>query len=113
VRPDPATLVEEHGEVKLTVAIRSIKSPTPLSVAQGRIDDRIASSPTCSPATTASAVGPSCRGGTAFSITREAIALPSALGCNHSPGWSSSSTRMPPRQLMASALGAIGDRASR
>jgi hypothetical protein len=85
-----ATLVEQHGGVELTRRGNQLdqEAPKPLTVAQeGELRSRIAASrgPLASYYIAGAIFGPSCRGGTAFSISRDAIAQRlAALGCDHS-----------------------------
>lgn len=85
-----ATLVEQHGGVELIGRGNQIDQapPTPLSDAQElELRHRIASSRGVLAGyyIAGALFGPSCRGGTAFSITGDAIARRlAALGCEHS-----------------------------
>lgn len=86
-----ATLVERHGGIELTRIGNQIDQQPPwqLSVAQGvALMQRIAASRLLLAGyyITGALFGPSCRAGTAFSITRDAIAQRlAALGCDSSP----------------------------
>ena len=85
------TLVERHGGVELTEVANQIdqQRPTRLSVAQERdLLQRIAASRSLLAGyyIVGALFGPSCKAGTAFSITRDAIAQRlSHLGCDNSP----------------------------
>ncbi len=84
-------LVEDRGGVALAGRANQIdqEAPTPLSPAQEReICQRIAASRGLLAGyyIAGALFGPSCRGGTAFSLTRDAIGQRlAALGCDHSP----------------------------
>lgn len=84
-------LVERHGGVELAGRANQIdqNAPTPLTPAQeAELRARVAASRALLAGyyIAGALFGPSCRGGTAFSITRDAIAERlRALGCDHSP----------------------------
>lgn len=86
-----AYLVARHGGVELETVLEQIdqEPPTPLSAAQEReLHRRIAASRSLLAAyyILGALFGPSCKGGTAFSITRDAIAQRlTTLGCDGSP----------------------------
>jgi hypothetical protein len=86
-----ATLVERHGGIELTRLGNQIDQQPPwqLSVAQQvAVTQRISASRSLLAGyyITGALFGPSCRAGTAFSITRDAIAQRlDTLGCDSAP----------------------------